>query len=97
MRICCCHASESLGGKWRDAEVPIVVDALLFVHLRLGSAIESNWVPLNLGAAYFEYYSKELLRRARRDVRGTLKHTVEAAPKDPKGTLRRFGLPVNGH
>ena len=65
IRICCRHASESLGGKWQDAEVPIVVDALLFVHLRLGSAIESNWVPLNLGHAYYEHYSRRLLRSAR--------------------------------
>lgn len=97
MRICCRHASESLGGKWQDAEVPIVVDALLFVHLRLGSAMESNWVPLNLGDACFEYYSRRLLRRARRDVGGTLEYAVEAALKDPKGTFKRFGLPVNGH
>ena len=27
------HASESLGGKGRDAEVPNAMDALLFVHL----------------------------------------------------------------
>ena len=27
------HASESLAGKWRDAEVPTVEDALLFAHL----------------------------------------------------------------
>lgn len=58
------HASESLGGKWRDAEVPNVEDALLFVHLRLGSA--------SIGFRWILDIHRELLRTECGDVGGTL-------------------------